>query len=84
MKIKKLLCLAMGLAMAFSAAACGDKGSTGGNNTSTGGDSSSGGKGETIKLTVWCPEADHEFAKQVAEDYKAANPNKSYKFFFGI
>ena len=27
-----------------------------------------GGKGETIKLTVWCPEADHEFAKKVADD----------------
>ena len=77
MKMRKLLCLAMGLGMVFSAAACGENNSD--NSTSTG-----GGTGETIKLTVWCPEADHEFAKKVAEDYKAANPSKSYKFFFGI
>ena len=79
MKMKKLLCLAMGLGMAFSAAACGGNSSTS-NNSSTGG----GNSGETIKLTVWCPEADREFAKQVAEDYKKANPDKTYKFFFGI
>ena len=79
MKMKKLLCLAMGLGMAFSAAACGGNSSTS-NNSSTGG----GNSGETIKLTVWCPEADHEFAKKVAEDYKKANPDKTYKFFFGI
>ena len=75
MKMKRILCLAMGVGMAFSAAACG-----GGGDTS----SSSSASGETIKLTVWCPEADHAFAKQVADAYKAANPTKNYKFFFGI
>lgn len=74
-KAKKILCLAMGIGMVFSAVACGSNG----NGTSTGGTS-----GDTIKLVVWCPEADHEFAKQVAEAYKAVNPDKSYKFLFGI
>lgn len=78
MKMRKLLCLAMSAGMMFSAAAC----NTPANNSST--SSTSGASGDTIKLTIWCPEADHAFAKEVSEQYKAANPDKDYKFFFGI
>ena len=64
--------------MTLSMVACGE------DSAQNGGNSAATPSGETIKLTIWCPEADHEFAKQVAEEYKAANPTKSYKFFFGI
>lgn len=77
--LKKLLCLALGATISVSLFACG-----GGNQNQGGGGTSTPDKGETIVLTIWCPEADHAFAQQVADQYKAANPDKSYKFLFGI
>lgn len=77
--MKKILSLLLVLGLSLSMAACGnsnsDKDSQGGGTTD---------KTETINLTVWCPEADHEFAKKVEEKYKQANPDKKYKFFYGI
>ena len=74
-KFGKVLSLALGTCMAVGlvgvAAACEDK-------------PDSGKGGATTTLVVWCPEADHEFAKQVAADFQAAHPNKKYKFQFGI
>ena len=74
-KFGKILSLALGACMAVGiasiATACGD-------------DTGKGGKGDTVTLVVWCPEADHAFAKQVAADFQAAHPNKTYKFQFGI
>ncbi len=37
-----------------------------------------------IKLTVWVSEADQAFAKEVAEKFQKANPDKSYRFVFGV
>lgn len=37
-----------------------------------------------IKLTVWVSEADMPFARQVAEDFKKANPDKRYNFVFDV
>ncbi len=37
-----------------------------------------------IPLTVWVSEADMAFARQVAEDFKAANPDKQYTFTFDV
>ena len=73
-KINKILGVALALGVAFSAFACNNENNTGNNNNNK----------EQIVLTVWCPEADHEFAKAVAESYKAANPDKNYKFLYGI
>lgn len=37
-----------------------------------------------IKLTVWVSEADRSFAQQVAEAFKAKNPDKNYQFTIDI
>ncbi|MBQ8427632.1 MAG: extracellular solute-binding protein [Clostridia bacterium] len=37
-----------------------------------------------IRLTVWVSEADMPFARQVAEDFKEANPDKRYNFVFDV
>ncbi len=37
-----------------------------------------------IKLTVWVSEADRAFATQVANDFKAANPDKKYNIAIDI
>lgn len=43
-----------------------------------------GGEQADIKLTVWVSEADQAFAKEVAEQFKKANPNKHYQFVFDV
>ena len=40
--------------------------------------------GDEIKLTVWVSEADQGFAKEIAEAFQKANPNKTYRFVFGV
>lgn len=70
-KSVKWLCIGLGLGIAASGAACG------GNNDG------SGNAGSTISLTIWCPKEDQAFAKDVAAAYQAANPDKSYKFYYG-
>ena len=40
--------------------------------------------GDEIKLTVWVSEADQAFAKEVAEKFQKANPEKAYRFVFGV
>lgn len=37
-----------------------------------------------IKLTVWVSEADRPFARAVAEEFKAKNPDKNYQFTIDI
>lgn len=48
------------------------------------GDGGSANNGEQTIFVVWCPEADHEFAKQVAEDFLKENKDLNLKFQFGI
>ena len=70
-KTLKIVCGALVAASSFGLAAC--KG---------------GCMGETqdsaIKLTVWVSEADKAFASQVAEDFKAKNPDKNYQIIIDI
>ena len=77
-KFGKFIALTLGACMTLGfasvAAACGGGNGGGNNNTD----------GKETLLVVWCPEADHEFAKQVAADFQAAHPEKKYKFQFGI
>ena len=40
--------------------------------------------GDAIKLTVWVSEADRSFARAVAEEFKAKNPDKTYQFTIDI
>ena len=43
-----------------------------------------GGDDGAIKITVWVSEADMAFARAVSEDFKAANPDKTYNFVFDV
>ena len=63
-KLGKLLCLALGVVFAL----CLGAGCGGVDN-----------KGKTT-LVVWAPSEDMAFARQVADDFKAAHPDKNYKF----
>ncbi|MCL1820220.1 MAG: extracellular solute-binding protein [Oscillospiraceae bacterium] len=40
--------------------------------------------GETVDLLVWGPQEDQEFLAVVAERFKAANPQNTYNFTFGV
>lgn len=72
-KAGKIICLALGCSLVLSAfAACGK-----------GGDDSEKNKNETVTLVVWLPKEDQEFGKAVANEYKAAHPDKKYNFQFG-
>ena len=42
------------------------------------------GGDDSIKLTVWVSEADRDFARQVAQEFKAKNPNKNYNIVIDI
>lgn len=71
-KFSKFLCLMLALVMSVMIVACGDKPDNGGNVG-----------GETVTLMVWVSKEDQAFAKQVAEDFKKAHPEKKYNFLFG-
>jgi arabinogalactan oligomer/maltooligosaccharide transport system substrate-binding protein len=71
-KAGKIFCLTLGCGLALTAfAACGDAGKN------------PGSKGDTVTMVVWLPKEDQEFGRQVANEYKAAHPEKKYNFQFG-
>lgn len=72
-RMSKLLCLLLGATMALGAASC-NKG---------GGGNSGGGSGNSVTLMVWVSKEDQAFAKQIADEFKAAHPEKKYNFLFG-
>ena len=57
--------------------------SCGGGNTNNGGGNDEGKK-EKITLTVWGSQEDQEMLKEMCAAYAAANPDKEYKFLFGV
>ena len=64
-KFGKLLCLTLGiLFMLCFGVACGDVNK----------------KADKTTLVVWAPSEDMAFARQVADDFKAAHPEKNYEF----
>ncbi len=67
--------LALGLCGVMALATCAACGEGGGGGGST---------GEKVTLVVWLPQEDQTFGKEVAEAFKAAHPEKEYKFQFGI
>ena len=40
--------------------------------------------GERITLTVWGSQEDQAMLKEMCNAYAAANPDKSYKFLYGV
>ncbi|MBR2343711.1 MAG: extracellular solute-binding protein [Clostridia bacterium] len=54
--------------------------------TACGGGDGDGGDGqkEKVTLTVWGSQEDQEMLKEMCASYAAANPDKEYKFLFGV
>ncbi len=70
----KIVGLVLGCGLALSAfSACGDNKNNPKNPN----------QNETVTLVVWLPKEDQEFGKAVANEYKAAHPDKKYNFQFG-
>ncbi len=75
--LTKMLGVSLSALMVFGLTACGgdEKDSTG--NSATGG-------GDVIELLVWGAQDDQFMLGEMAEAYEAANPDKKYKFEFGV
>ena len=71
-KIKILAIAAAVLALCVAFAACN-------NNTNA-----PGGEKEKITLTVWGSQEDQAMLKEMCDAYAKANPDKEYKFLFGV
>lgn len=72
--MKRIFCLVMVMAMAVGFAACGGDEET----------PAAQGPKEKITLTVWGAQQDQEMLKSMCKAYAEANPDKEYKFLFGI
>ena len=72
--MKRIFCLVMVMAMAVGFAACGGDEET----------PVAQGPKEKITLTVWGAQQDQEMLKSMCKAYAEANPDKEYKFLFGI
>ena len=79
-KIKIIAIVAAMLILCLALVACGS-GNQGGTDTPGGTDA---GKKEKITLTVWGSQEDQEMLKAMCQAYADANPDKEYKFLFGV
>ena len=77
-KFRILAIVAALLVLCTVLVACGNKGNDPADNN--GGDQ----KKEKITLTVWGSQEDQEMLKAMCAAYAAANPDKEYKFLFGV
>ena len=80
-KITKIMSVTMGLLFA-TAGLFGCTPATGNSSTNEGGNSQP--KGENYKLTVWAAQEDQELVKSLCSKYAEANPQNTYKFFYGV
>ena len=71
-KIRILAIIAAVLTLCMALGSCG------------GGTDEGGSSKEKITLTVWGSQEDQEMIKQMCASYAAANPDKEYKFLFGV
>ena len=90
MKIIKILSLVLALLMLCTAfAACNTNSSDNttnndNNNNDDANNNVNDGPKEKITLTVWGSQEDQEMLKEMCQAYAAANPDKEYKFLFGV
>ena len=50
----------------------------------SGKDEKGGEDGGVVELTVWGPQEGQELLKSMCENFAAANPDKTYKFTYGV
>ena len=93
MKIIKILSLVLALLMLCTAfAACNNNnsdntnnnGNNNSNNSNNSNNNANDGPKEKITLTVWGSQEDQEMLKEMCQAYAEANPDKEYKFLFGV
>lgn len=75
-KFRILAIISALLVLCLALVACGNKDNTPDNNDEQ--------KKEKITLTVWGSQEDQEMLKAMCAAYAAANPDKEYKFLFGV
>ena len=85
----KLTAIVLCLATLCTALASCSRGGHGGDGTGTGpsGGGNSGGSnsaGKTISLTIWGSQEDQQMLKEMCDAYAKENPDKTYKFQFGV
>ena len=73
-RILSLVIALLMLCMAF--AAC--------NNNNNNNNNNNGGEKQKVTLTVWGSQEDQEMLKEMCAAFAAANPDKEYKFLFGV
>ena len=73
-KFRILAIISAILVLCLALVACGNNDDTPENNE----------KKEKITLTVWGSQEDQEMLKAMCDAYAAANPDKEYKFLFGV
>ena len=77
MKTIRILSFVIALLMICMAFTACNKGGNANNNASN-------GAKEKVTLTVWGSQEDQEMLKEMCEAFAAANPDKEYKFLFGV
>lgn len=77
--LKRILAIALCGAMAIGLSACGNDDANTGSS-----DDSGAGKKETVHLLVWGAQEDQMMLGEMAEAFELANPDKNYKFEFGV
>ena len=81
-KFKFLSVIAITLLASLLLVSCGGKDQGNGDSGNNG--SGDSGTKEKITLTVWGSQEDQEMLKEMCAAYAAANPDKEYKFLFGV
>ncbi len=80
-KIRIMAIIATILVLCLALGSCG--GGTG-DGTGSGSGNGDGGKKEKVTLTVWGAEEDQAMLKAMCASFAEANPDKEYKFLFGV
>ena len=84
-KMKFMAIIATILVLCLALGSCGGGAGAGtGDGTGSGSGNGNGGKKEKVTLTVWGAEEDQEMLKAMCASFAAANPDKEYKFLFGV
>ena len=80
--LKRVLPLALSLAMVLSLASCGNKtGGAGSSQPNNAGSQQAGNSGEdvTIRITWWGGQARHEYTQKILDKYTELNPNVKFE-----
>ena len=87
LRILSLVLALLMLCMAFAACNTGNnnqQNNNDNNNNDNNNNNTNTGEKKKVTLTVWGSQEDQEMLKEMCKAYAAANPDKEYKFLFGV